>query len=178
MLRLSTREMAAVVLAGAALLFTGLWLLLIEPASSHLKMLDRNLEYNRGRYSEIVRLSEQYADLKGRISTIERRLKRSEGFSILSYLEGLARRLDVKNRIVQMKPKQGQSTRFYKEGVVEIKMEKVPLQMLVRYLFQVENSPELLRIKELRIRPRFDNPDLLDARFQVSAYEIPETANR
>jgi len=50
-------------------------------------------------------------------------------------------------------------------------MEKIRLPDLVRYLHQVENSPELLRVKQIQIRPRFDDADLLDVRFQVSAYE-------
>ena len=93
----------------------------------------------------------------------------------MTYLEGQAKKGNVKRHIVQMKPLSGQSTRFYKENMVEIKMEKIPLEQLVRYLYKVENSPELLRIKELRIKPRFDNKNLMDARFKVSAYELMDS---
>lgn len=46
----------------------------------------------------------------------------------------------------------------------------------MRYLHEVENSPELLRVKQIQVRPRFDDPDLLDVRFQVSAYEPLEAS--
>ena len=53
-------------------------------------------------------------------------------------------------------------------------MEKITLPLLLSYLQQIESARELMRIKELRIRPRYDNANFLDVRFQVSSYQIQE----
>jgi general secretion pathway protein M len=169
--RLSAREQGNIAVAAALLLTVGFWLGVWEPTRDHLALLDRKVAAKRAEYREIQELAGRFARLKDRIEGIEVHMRRSRKFSILSYLEGLAKREQVKDRIVQMKPKGGESTRFYRENTVEIKMEKVRLTELVGYLFKVENSPELLRVKQVQARPRFDDPDLLDVKFQVSAYE-------
>lgn len=174
-MRLSNRELAFISIGGIAALVMGVWLLVIEPVGENLDLLDRQLGYQVGRLDEISQLSDSFKRLEGQITKTEQRLKRSKDFSILSHLEGEAKKGKVKRHIVQMKPQSGQSTKFYKESMVEIKMEKVPLDQLVRYLYKVENSPELLRIKQLRIKPRFDNKNLMDARFKVSAYELMDS---
>lgn len=173
-MRLSTRERGIIAAAAAFLVGVAAWLGVWEPLNEHMNLLDRKLEAKRAEHREIQTLAERFGHLKERIGRIEADLHRTRDFSILSYLEGLATRERVKDRIVQMKPKGGETTRFYRESAVEIKMERVRLNELGSYLFQVENSPELLRIKQLQIRPRFDDPDQLDVKFQVSAYELLE----
>ncbi len=170
-MRLSTREQAIVGVGSVFLAVLGFWLGVYEPTKAHLALLDRKVAAKRAEHKEIQDLALRFQRLREQIEGIESHLRRSRQFSILSYLEGLAKRQQVQNRIVQMKPRPGEITRYYRENAVEIKMEKVRLAELVRYLYQVETSPELLRVKQLQIRSRFDDPDLLDVRFQVSAYE-------
>lgn len=175
-MRLSPREYLFISIGAFLVLGTVFWLAVYEPVTKKIDLMDRQTTLQSKRYEEMTKLIRGYSGLKEKLAGVESRLRRTKGFSILSHLENMAARMDVKDRIVQMKPKQGQTTRFYKEGVVEIKMEKVNLQTLVNYLYQVENSPELLQVKDLKIKPRYDNPNLVDAIFQVSAFENAETA--
>jgi general secretion pathway protein M len=73
-----------------------------------------------------------------------------------------------------MKPTVSTPSEVYNEESVEVKMEGVTLEQLVRYLHQVENSPQLLKIKRLEIKPRFDNRQILTATFRVSAFTLKE----
>lgn len=171
-MRLSAREKIVIALGGMFLGLLLVWFGVVSPVYDSIATGDQRMAAHERQYEEIQRLAARYHELKAGLSDTEGRLKRGSSSSILSHLESMAQRLNVKSHIVQMKPMQGQTTRHYTESVVEIKMEKVPLSLLVRYLHQVENAKELLRIKELRIRPRFDNPDLLDVRFQVSSYAL------
>lgn len=175
-MRLSGREKTILAAGGAFLGAVLFWIGVWEPVQARLDLLQRRVEAKQVEYRQVRELARRFATLRARIGGIEAHLKRSRDFSILSYLESLAKRQRLQDRIVQMKPKGGDTTRYYRESTVEIKMEKVRLAELVRYLFQVENSPELLRIKLLQIRPRFDDPDLLDVRFQVAAYEPREAS--
>jgi general secretion pathway protein M len=170
--RLSGREKGMVGLGAAVLAAIGFWLGVWDPVQAHIQLLDRKVRAKQAEQQEIQKLVERFRRLRDQIAGIEDHLKRSKDFSILSYLESLAKRQQVQDRIVQMKPKGGETTRYYRESSVEIKMEKVRLSELVGYLYQVENSAELLRVKQLQIKPRFDDKDLLDVRFQVSAYDL------
>ncbi len=170
-MRLTDREKAVVGVGGVAIAVVAFWIGVWEPVQARIELWKRRGEAKRVEYGKVEELAQRYADLQTRIRGIEKNLKRSKKFSILSYLENLAKRQGIHDRIVQMKPKPGEVTRYYRENTVEIRMEKIRLNQIVRFLFQVENSPELLRIKQLQIRPRFDDPNLLDVRFQVAAYE-------
>ena len=63
---------------------------------------------------------------------------------------------------------------MYKEESIEVKMDGVTLEQLVRYLYQIENSPQLLKIKKLDIRPHLNNRQLLTTTFRVSAFTLKE----
>ncbi|MBE0617570.1 MAG: type II secretion system protein M [Proteobacteria bacterium] len=175
-MRLAAREKMAVGVGGACLVAVAFWLGVWEPARAHLELQKRRVQAKQEEYREVQDLAGRFERLRSRIEEIESHLRRSRDFSILSYMESLAKRQRVQDRIVQMKPRPGESTKYYKENAVEIRMEKVRLPELVRYLYEVENSPELLRVKQIQVKPRFDDPDLLDVRFQVSAYEPLEAS--
>lgn len=173
-MRLSTREGVALLIGAAVVLGTGFWVGVWEPLQAHLALLDRRVAAKRTEYRQISELAGRFEGLRGRIAGIEDDLRRNRDFSVLSHLEGLAKEARLQDRIVQMKPRAAETTRHYRENAVELRMEKVRLPDLVRYLDQVENAKALLRIKQLQIRPRFDDPNLLDVRFQVSSYELLE----
>jgi hypothetical protein len=47
----------------------------------------------------------------------------------------------------------------------------VTLAQVVKYLHEIENAPQLLSIKSLRLRTRRDQPEMLDVTFTVSSFE-------
>lgn len=173
-MKLERREKIVVGVGAAIASVIVLWIGVYEPLMNKLAEMDRRIDVQTKRYEEMLRISQGFKVSRESIEATEKRLKRPAGFSILSFLENLAVRTEVKDRIAQMKPKQGATTKFYRENLVEIKMEKVSLATLVKYLREIEAAPELLRVKELRIKPRFDNPNLVDGVFSVSAYELVE----
>jgi hypothetical protein len=50
-------------------------------------------------------------------------------------------------------------------------MREVTLAQAVAYLQKIEQAPQPLSIKALRIRTRSEQPELLDLTFTVSAFE-------
>ncbi|NTU59925.1 MAG: hypothetical protein HGA98_02575, partial [Deltaproteobacteria bacterium] len=76
--------------------------------------------------------------------------------------------------------KGGETTRHYRENAIEVKMEKISMAELVKYLYLVEHpkaddaSAALLRVKQLRVKTNTENKGVLDATFQVSGYEPTE----
>ena len=96
--------------------------------------------------------------------------KQKKSFAIFSHLEKLAGDTGIRSKILYMKPTVSTPSDAYEEESVEIKMEGVTLEQIIRYLYQVENSPQFLKIKRLYIRPRLDNRQLLTATFRVSTF--------
>jgi hypothetical protein len=69
-----------------------------------------------------------------------------------------------------MKPTASSPSEAYTEESVEIKMEGVTLEQLKTYLYEIEQSPQFLKIKRLYIKPRLNDRQLLSVTFRVSTF--------
>jgi general secretion pathway protein M len=146
----------------------------IDPLFKHSADLDRQIVTARRQLAELRTMQQEYQRQKAVVDSINSQLKRQQNFAIFSRLEEFAGQTGIRNKILYMKPTVSTPSEVYNEESVEIKMEGVTLEQLVRYLHQIENSPQLLKIKRLEIKPRFDNRQILTATFRVSAFTLKE----
>jgi general secretion pathway protein M len=61
---------------------------------------------------------------------------------------------------------------LYNEKSVDVELRKIPLNKIVDLLYKVQAGQSLLKVSNLRIRTRFDNPDLIDVNFRISSFEF------
>jgi general secretion pathway protein M len=171
---LQPRERLFVGGAGAALVLVLFFMFVIDPLFKRSAELDRQIVTARRQLTELRTMQQDYRRQKSVVDSINSQLKKQQNFAIFSRLEELAGQTGIRNNILYMKPTVSTPSEVYNEESVEIKMEGVTLAQLVRYLHQVENSPQLLKIKRLETKPRFDNRQLLTATFRVSAFTLKE----
>jgi general secretion pathway protein M len=120
-------------------------------------------------------MQQEYQRQKSTVDSINSQLKKQPNVAILSRLDELAGQTGIRNKILQINPVVSTTpSEMYKEELVEVKIDGVTLEQLVRYLHQVENSPQLLKIKRLDIKPRLDNRQILTATFRVAAFTLKE----
>ncbi len=160
--------------AGAALLIFLLFKLAMDPMLKRSADLDRQIVTAQRQLSELRTMQEEYLRQKSVVDSINGQLKKQQNFAIFSRLEELAGQTGIRNKILHMKPTVSTPSEMYNEESVEVKMEGVTLEQLVRYLHQVESSPQLLKIKRLEVKPRIDNRQILTATFRVSAFTLKE----
>ena len=171
---LQPRERLFVGGAGAALVLILFFTFAIDPLFKDSAKLDRDIVMARRQLNELRTMQQEYQRQKSVVDSINNQLKKQQNFAIFSRLEELAGQSGIRNKILHMKPTVSTPSEVYNEESVEIKMEGVTLEQLVRYLHQVENSPQLLKIKRLELKPRFDNRQILTATFRVSAFTLKE----
>jgi general secretion pathway protein M len=160
--------------AGAALMLFLIFKIAIDPVFKHSADLDRQIVTARRQLAELRTMQQEYQRQKSVADSINNQLKRQQNFAIFSRLEELATQTGIRNKILYINPTVSTPSEMYREESVEVKMDGVTLEQLVRYLHQVENSPQLLKIKRLDIKPRFDNRQILTATFRVSAFTLKE----
>lgn len=160
--------------AGAASLIFLLFKLAMDPMLKRSADLDRQIVTAQRQLSELRTMQEEYLRQKSVVDSINGQLKKQQNFAIFSRLEELAGQTGIRNKILHMKPTVSTPSEMYNEESVEVKMEGVTLEQLVRYLHQVESSPQLLKIKRLEVKPRIDNRQILTATFRVSAFTLKE----
>ena len=62
-----------------------------------------------------------------------------------------------------------------RERAVLVKINKVPVPRVLNVLYTFQKSKTLLKVSDLRIKTRFDNPNLSDVSFQLSTFSFSES---
>ena len=172
---LQSRERLFIGGAGAALVLFLIFKLAIDPLFKHSSELDRQIVTARRQLAELRTMQQEYQRQKSVVDNINSQLKRQQNFAIVSRLEELARQTGIQpNKILSMRQAPSTPNEMYNEESIEVKMDGVTLEQLVRYLYQIEHSPQLLKIKRLDIKPHLDNRQLLNTVFRVSAFTLKE----
>jgi type II secretory pathway component PulM len=167
---LGLRERLFVIGAGAAVLLALLFMLVIDPMLAHSARLDQQIIKAQRDLQDLRTLQREYQRQKSILDDVNAQLKRQKNFSIFSRLEELAGQTGVRSSLLYIKPAVSTPSDAYEEEAVEIKLENVTLEQLTNYLYQIENSPQFMKIKRLYIKPRSDNRQILSAIFRVSTF--------
>lgn len=174
---LGTREKVFVAGAAGIVLLLLFYLLVFEPLRAHARRLDRQIVAAQRQVQEMYTLQREYRQHKTVLDRINAQLARQHNFSLFSRLEELARKTNTRNSIDYMRPTVSAPSEAYEEEAVEIKMEGVTLEQLVSYLYEIENSPQFMKIKRLYLKPRLDNRQQLTAIFRVSTFTPKQNAS-
>lgn len=62
-----------------------------------------------------------------------------------------------------------------RERAVLVKINKVSVPRVINVLYTLQRSKTILKVSDLRIKTRFDNPNLSDVSFQLSTFSFSES---
>lgn len=163
------------VLIGASLLVLFLFGLPLSLASAKLSSLGKQIEEGHDLQREIGRHLEQYRQVSQKLKAVESQLEKGFDATISSTLSKLAGEAGMEDRIQNIGERGATPSELFDEITVEVKLAKVTLPQLTDFLYKIEKHPQfMIRIKEIRIKRRFDNRQLLDVQFQASTYRLQQ----
>jgi len=170
--KLSPRErvllVAASLFVGGSLLFGAIVSPLVSSQARYQDLASRQRE-NLEQFRE---LAQEYQATEATLRELEQSLaRRDTDTSLLAAMEAEARNLGLADRIASMKPLSRDLESGIVEASVELKIEKIDLGELTGFLKAVEGSELMARTARLRVKTRFDDPQLLDATVLVTALE-------
>lgn len=173
---MSPREQT-VALVGAAVVLILIVVLPIAVASSRIGRLEREVAEGRRQFKEVVRAIDAYDRKRNQLVGLQQQLAGGYDQSISTTLESIAEQNGIKDRIDSLKEKPAATTDLFEEASVDVRLKRVLLQQLVDFFYAIEHHPDkMLRLKQLSIKPRFDNKQELDVSFTVSTYRLLEGA--
>src|SRR5579863_9752478 len=169
--RLSHRERFVVL--GGALLLIGMLVygIVLSPLLSQTRRYEELIPQKEKELAELAELSSQYGVLTAQLSAVESQIRAAGGFSILSFVEEVAAKTQVRGNIAYIRPLAVQSHEGLREVPVALKGENVTLSRLVGFLSSLEQAPTLLRVRRVALRTRFADPQYIDGTFVVSSSE-------
>jgi hypothetical protein len=165
---LSARERVLVSLVGV--LAAGLLLLaLVFQLLGVADRIDARRAAAAQQLEAMTRLRREFDDVNVRLRSVEERIQSGQHGNLRTTLETLAQRASVK--VESMEPQASPTHELYRETKVEVALREVTLAQAVSYLHEIEQTPQPLSVKALRIRTRQEKPEFLDVTFTVSSFE-------
>ena len=162
------------VLAGSAvILLCVYYFFFFSPALEKKRTLTGYVQNKEADLSAMLQLTREWDAFKEKRLKIERQLETDTGeFSLLSFLEGIARQEGIDQNIQYMKPLSvtRESDPVEIEGM-EMNLQRIRMEALVPFLDRIENADRLLNIRKIKIsRHAEDSSVFLEVTLQVHCY--------
>jgi len=167
--RLDERE-RIIVLAGILFLAGILvWLVLLNPYVNRMQSLDRRIEGQRRNLEQVATLGQEIAQLRQQLAGLES--QQGSGRPLFSQVESLTNQMGVRDQLLSMRPQPDSMQDGFRQQTVEIRLERVSLSQLVGFLHAAEHRSHGIKVRSLRVRPRFDNRSQLDVNLVLMSLE-------
>ena len=167
--RLTDRERYIVLGFGAA----GILLLLLTiygAFAGYVASLASQIDKSRESLKEMHTLRASYSETERRVEELEQIIQQTDpNFQLATELERLAKKHNVS--IDSIKERPGPPNELYQENQVSVSVRQVSLKILINFLFDIENSRQLMRITSLQVKPNFQDPAQLAVNFVVSTFQ-------
>ncbi len=168
--RLSQRERNMVLGLGGALLlvvvvFVGFTI------QSGLEELEENNDAMRKALRDLDQYKDAYMVQRQRMAALEVRISRTP-VELNRFLETAASGAGISiSESVEMQPVEGDR---YRQRGMEIKLRKVSIEQLAKFMKEIETSQQLVQITSLSVNTRWNQHQDLDVEMTVSTYERRE----
>jgi general secretion pathway protein M len=172
--QLNPREKIALGAGVGVLVIFILFQFIIFPVIDRQKVLQRTIATKEADMAEMRRMSAEAATLKQQQSRSTQRMgRRPRGFTLFSFLDGLAGKTQIKGNIDYMKPSTTEPKGSpYKVSVVEMKLVGINMKQLLAYLYRIETSANMVQIKRLAITKTDKSAGFINAVLQVETPQI------
>lgn len=167
---LSQREKVILALGAAVVLATLVFLGVISPYRQAMARLDTQIASRQRQMRKVQALRSEFLALQRQQARVDARMARGRDFSLFSFVENITAQVASKENLVYMRPQPTAVQDGIREKSVEIKLEKIRLDQLVRLLYAIDSADACLQVKNLRIKTRFGNKSLLDTVLTISSY--------
>jgi len=169
-MNITQRDQRVLMIAGVVILLIIIYLG-VDSMLVRYNKLEQKIETKTEALKKISHLREQYMETHQQLMKVKTKLDQMQkGFSVLSFIEDLANKEDIRENIGSVKPKKIALNDDYDENMVEVQMDNVTLPKLITFIYKIEHSGHLLKVSRLRIKTRYDNRDMLYVTLQVTTY--------
>ena len=156
--------------------FAGVLILIVAvlfgllPVLNNIKAKKQSIEINEVRLKELASLSKRYREIKEFNSEIDRKIS-SKGtrFELLSFLEEVARRMDISGKIASMKPSEGDPREF----TVSVVLKDLSMEELVDYLYEIIYSDKVVSVRKMHLKVQERGARTLEASLVISTLKSP-----
>jgi len=165
---LGTREKLILIASCSGVLLFIIVYFYLLPAIGNMKNLAKTIPKRQEDLIQLLKLRDEFFELRHKMAQINKAIhKRGPNFELLTFLEELAKKCNIDDKIVSMRPLNHPSI-LPNEMTVEIDIDGLVTEELTKYLYEIESSEKLLYIKKTDIRSNFRREKFLNVSLHVS----------
>lgn len=178
-MQLSGRERKMVILGGAALAVFVLVQFVVYPLVDQRARLQKRLAGKEKALAEMQVLKQQFQRLNRQSGSMSDLLDhREQGFSLFAFLEENADESTVKEHIAYMKPSESPEGSTLSQSRVEMKLQGVSLEQLLRFVEKSESPQNLVGVAKMTIQENTKEEGTLDATLVMVSVERSANADK
>lgn len=135
-----------------------------------LERFERRIESAQNELAQVRVALQEYHDLEVQLHKLKPQGATAPQRNLISTVEDATEQISARSQLIYVRPQPDKSREDVVEEGVEIKLEKLQLHQLVELLYQFDQSGQMLKVAQLRVRTRFDNPEQLDTSITLSRF--------
>lgn len=131
------------------------YLVVFSPGVKRERMVRERVRKKESDIRAMMQLKREWETLRAsKIRANELLKRRGKQFALLSFLEGLSRKVGINDRIQYMKPVlfQESSSSSLRQVGVEMRLDGLSMKDLVQYLYRIEYSDAFLAVPRIKIQ--------------------------
>jgi type II secretory pathway component PulM len=169
---ISNRERMLIYCAAALLILFAIYQVLFVPVLNSRRELELERELLESRFNKLKNLAAQYQEQQEAYENVKRMLGRKKSLSVLTYLEDISEAVGIRDNIEYIRPKGNETQDGVTREIVEIKIDAIPMQSLLRFLYEIENKRQGLIVSYLRLKPFFKEKGKADVVLSITDITI------
>lgn len=171
-MKLSKRERNIVLFATIFLVIFLITQFLIFPFIDYKKQMFSMVQKKQKNILELLDLAKEYNKYMSNVENLEKiTARRDKNFSLFTFLENVSGKTELKGNVKYMKPSEMKPMGSFKENMVEMELDNITYEQLLKFMYEVEYSDMGISLKRVSIKKKQAQKGLLDVILQVVTYE-------
>jgi hypothetical protein len=146
-------------------------LFVLFPVLQKIKAMKQSVKLSEARLNELASLGKRYKELKEFNDEIDQKISnKGTNFELLSFLEEVAKRIGIVEKITSMKPTNSEPHEYS----VSVVLKNLSTQELTDFLYQLIYSGKVLSVKKMHLKTLERGPKSLEASLVISTLKLPQ----
>lgn len=171
-IKISKREKKLILSASIFLCIFLMFGALISHFIESKKNISSRLLQKEKSIAKLLEIADEYHKYKSNFDDLEKMAKnRDKNFSLFAFLENASRKVEVKSNVKYMKPSEVRTMGSYKENMVEMEIDNITFDQLLKFMYEVEYGGVGVNLKRISMKRNQANEGFLDVILQIVTYE-------
>lgn len=126
---------------------------------------------------KVKSLKNEYKESKQKLGQLSKTVKK-EDEALISVIEKILVDNQIERTSFSIKDSklgESYSDQITDESTVQVDLRKIPFNKVIDILYSIQSRDSFLKVSNLRLKTKFDKPELVDVSFKLSTFEIGQS---